>query len=427
MSPRRKEINEQIRSDRRNQILQAALKVFGRRGLAAAKISDIATEAGFSHGLVYNYFESKDEIFTELVKEALDYSLGIIAAAVKMQGTAWERIQSITETIVNGAYQGIAPYYILIMIQAFTSDAVPPEVKELSTRQSLAYNEMMLPLIRESQQSGEIAPGDPKQLSIAYFALIQGLAILKIQGGKSIPDPSPEVLLRLLRNGPVMIDENDTFQSAGFKPVFSDETLVYQTSDGKSIIMVIIRKISENGEKLLRVEEINKKTGEKTLISARADDLRPRSVQIYSGNSENVLHIRYSSNTAVFELPDHKSQKTIKLKNSFYDMHTITYLFRGYPFGSGTRVNFSIVTDGSKNGPSGSFEMYVQETGMEKVEVPAGIFECWKLEMGIGGIAGTFAAGYRFYFWYTTDTSHRMVKYEDNNGIITMLKNVDSK
>lgn len=36
---------------------------------------------------------------------------------------------------------------------------------------------------------------------MAYFALIQGLAIMKIQGGESMPDPSPDIVLRLLRNG----------------------------------------------------------------------------------------------------------------------------------------------------------------------------------------------------------------------------------
>lgn len=154
MSPRTKEANEQIRSGRREQILRAAMRVFGRRGLAAAKISDIASEAGFSHGLVYNYFGSKDEIFTELVRRAMDFSIGIISAAVQAEGSAWDRIKRITETIVNGAYRGDAPYYFLIIIQAFTSDAVPPESKEISSKQSILFNKYMVPLIREGQESG---------------------------------------------------------------------------------------------------------------------------------------------------------------------------------------------------------------------------------------------------------------------------------
>ncbi len=59
MSPRKEEQNQQIRDERREEILQAALRVFARKGLVAAKITDIANAAGLSHGLIYHYFSSK--------------------------------------------------------------------------------------------------------------------------------------------------------------------------------------------------------------------------------------------------------------------------------------------------------------------------------------------------------------------------------
>ncbi len=52
---------------RREQILRAAVTVFGDRGYANATISDIASEAGVAHGTVYLYFHSKAEIFKSLV------------------------------------------------------------------------------------------------------------------------------------------------------------------------------------------------------------------------------------------------------------------------------------------------------------------------------------------------------------------------
>lgn len=61
--PRKSELNQELRDARKEQILKAALIVFARRGMVATKISDIAKEAGLSHGLVYHYFNSKEEIF----------------------------------------------------------------------------------------------------------------------------------------------------------------------------------------------------------------------------------------------------------------------------------------------------------------------------------------------------------------------------
>jgi AcrR family transcriptional regulator len=52
-------IQAQLIAARRNQILEAATKVFAEKGFHAATIKDIATVAGIAHGTIYNYFENK--------------------------------------------------------------------------------------------------------------------------------------------------------------------------------------------------------------------------------------------------------------------------------------------------------------------------------------------------------------------------------
>ena len=54
--------------DRPRQILTAALEVFGERGLAAARLEDIAKRAGLSKGTIYLYFPNKEELFREVVR-----------------------------------------------------------------------------------------------------------------------------------------------------------------------------------------------------------------------------------------------------------------------------------------------------------------------------------------------------------------------
>ena len=48
--------------DKRRQILDAAVTVFARQGFHATRVSDIADEAGVAYGLVYHYFNSKDQV-----------------------------------------------------------------------------------------------------------------------------------------------------------------------------------------------------------------------------------------------------------------------------------------------------------------------------------------------------------------------------
>jgi TetR/AcrR family fatty acid metabolism transcriptional regulator len=56
-------------SDRRRELLDAAVRVFARKGFRAARVGDIAEEAGVAHGLLYHYFRSKDEVLETIFRE----------------------------------------------------------------------------------------------------------------------------------------------------------------------------------------------------------------------------------------------------------------------------------------------------------------------------------------------------------------------
>src|SRR5215510_8681003 len=57
--------------ERPRQIIEAALAIFGERGLAAARLEDIAKRAGLSKGTIYLYFPNKEELFREMVRDTV--------------------------------------------------------------------------------------------------------------------------------------------------------------------------------------------------------------------------------------------------------------------------------------------------------------------------------------------------------------------
>src|SRR5262245_50848793 len=57
--------------ERPRQIIEAALAVFGERGLAAARLDDIAKRAGLSKGTIYLYFPNKEELFREVIRSTV--------------------------------------------------------------------------------------------------------------------------------------------------------------------------------------------------------------------------------------------------------------------------------------------------------------------------------------------------------------------
>ncbi len=64
--------------DKRRLILDAAITVFARQGFHHCRVSDVADEAGVAYGLVYHYFDSKEEILNELFLERWQIMLDAI-------------------------------------------------------------------------------------------------------------------------------------------------------------------------------------------------------------------------------------------------------------------------------------------------------------------------------------------------------------
>lgn len=70
-----------VRQERREQILQAALVVFGRMGYEGASIREIAREANIAQGLLYNYFEGKEALLRAIIDQGMQDVFRSVAEA----------------------------------------------------------------------------------------------------------------------------------------------------------------------------------------------------------------------------------------------------------------------------------------------------------------------------------------------------------
>ncbi len=61
-----------LKEQRRVEIIEAAIKVFGEHGYYKGKVEKIAEEAGIGKGTVYEYFSSKKEIFQQMLKHVFE-------------------------------------------------------------------------------------------------------------------------------------------------------------------------------------------------------------------------------------------------------------------------------------------------------------------------------------------------------------------
>jgi len=71
MAPRSEEQLKELRRERSQSIIRAALKLFAENGVTNTSVSQIAKEADISKGLIYNYFEGKEQLLQKVIQEGM--------------------------------------------------------------------------------------------------------------------------------------------------------------------------------------------------------------------------------------------------------------------------------------------------------------------------------------------------------------------
>jgi len=184
-----------MRQTTRQKIETSALSLFARKGLSV-KVGEIAKASGISQGLMYSHYPSKDALISELVRQAITISSEYVMSFATGDATAAEKIKGITEMMCRMFSEApIGIDYFMFMVQVGMSSQV--------LKDNLAFTDalpnpaqILAEIIQQGQKEGTVADGDPLQLSIVYWAAIQGLCGYAITG---MPVPhEPKILNRLL-------------------------------------------------------------------------------------------------------------------------------------------------------------------------------------------------------------------------------------
>ncbi|OIK11797.1 TetR family transcriptional regulator [Bacillus sp. MUM 116] len=185
---------DQIRDERREQIKQAALKMFARRGYTGTKTSMIAKEASISEGLIYRYFNSKEELFITLVQELMEEARRELEYVKYLPGTPFEQIRTLTKNMLDENNM----YAFMLMERARKADDVPEKVTQIFEEVSTnVLIDPIIPIFVKGQESGGFSPGEPRRMLSWYFTIINSLLTQEeIDEEYGLPDV--DVLIRIL-------------------------------------------------------------------------------------------------------------------------------------------------------------------------------------------------------------------------------------
>ncbi len=87
--------------EKRKLILDAAVRVFARRGYHGSRVGDIAEEAGVAHGLLYHYFASKEQVLQTIFRENWGELLERFRAVEAADESAGEKLEGIAKILLR--------------------------------------------------------------------------------------------------------------------------------------------------------------------------------------------------------------------------------------------------------------------------------------------------------------------------------------
>lgn len=196
--PRKKETFEAMREITRQKIEKTALSLFARKGLSV-KVDEIAQAAGISRGLLYSHYESKDMLIIELVRQAMVISSQDFIDFSQNEGTVVAKIKHITDKMCHILSETpIGIDYFMFMLQVGMS-GFPVPAEAWYSEKFPSPIESLTAILIQGQPEGFVVDGDPLQLSIVYWATIQGLCCFVLSGiPVSHVSPEPNMLNRIL-------------------------------------------------------------------------------------------------------------------------------------------------------------------------------------------------------------------------------------
>jgi AcrR family transcriptional regulator len=154
--------------DRPEQIIKAALEVFGECGLANARLQDIAERAGVSKGTIYLYFPNKEELFREMIRQT---AVAAIERAERADVLGSPRDQLLA--FMRGYWEFVrSPVFMTIYRLVLAELHQFPDLAKFYAHEVVARGQKLLAgIIRRGVDAGEFREIDPMVAARMLVAL----------------------------------------------------------------------------------------------------------------------------------------------------------------------------------------------------------------------------------------------------------------
>jgi AcrR family transcriptional regulator len=199
-SPPKRLTRKERQAQTRERLLDAAERVFLRRGLQGSSVEEIAAEAGFTRGAFYSNFKSKEELFVELLQSRVYRQYAeMVEEAQEQPGTPRERLRWGIERVRDVQKGEGGRWLFRLWLECLTQAARDKEFRKLAATFWSGNRAVLAEQTKGTfKEIGRKPPLPAKQIATAMIALDVGLAVQHLVDPDEVPLDSYLPLFDLL-------------------------------------------------------------------------------------------------------------------------------------------------------------------------------------------------------------------------------------
>ncbi|MBT3315067.1 MAG: TetR/AcrR family transcriptional regulator [Anaerolineae bacterium] len=165
-----------VSEERKEQITEAATKVFAEQGFDKARMDDIAAEAKLSKGTLYLYFKSKDAIIKHLLESLFEREFADLSSLIDDPRPASEKLMLFAEKFIGDMHKWsrLIPIMYEFLGRLFRQSIVQEAFKKYLR----VYLDMVTPIIQQGIDKGEFKEADASEIAITFGALLEGTILI---------------------------------------------------------------------------------------------------------------------------------------------------------------------------------------------------------------------------------------------------------
>ncbi|MQR93873.1 TetR/AcrR family transcriptional regulator [Fictibacillus phosphorivorans] len=168
-------VSAEYKEEKRNHILESALKCFSEKGYQATIIDDIVKDSNISKGAIYNYFASKEEIYLQLLKKRTDEFFEDMEEENASLTSASKKLENLFKRWKKQELKEDDQQTMRVYIEFWLYGSRQDDLRTILAARYNRFIDYIVKIIKEGQESGEIKKElDPQNISRIFWALRDG-------------------------------------------------------------------------------------------------------------------------------------------------------------------------------------------------------------------------------------------------------------